>query len=190
VACATVLALVAALRAAELTPFEDVVYGDRRSPAITALLETLVRDRTAVVVYLLQRSWSALIVATALTPLFFWVLGSTAVHASARLGGIRRPFGRPFVLFGYAAAFARIPADLATLLVPAFGGAVSGVATLLFGAVAWIALQTHYGMPSQRAATTLLVALVLFYALPLALILAAVIAILIAAVVLEYIPPL
>lgn len=189
-AAATVLASAAAARIAETVPFEDIVYGERRSPAIAALLDVLGRDRTAVVVYLLQRSWSALVAVTALTPLFFWVLGSTAVHAAARLAGARPPFGPLLVLFGYASAVARIPADLATLFLPALAGAIGGLTTLGFGVMAWHALQAHYGLTGQRAVTTLLVALVLFYVVPLALIVSAVVAILVAAVVLEYVPPL
>ena len=189
-ACATLLALATALRAAELAPFEDFAYGERRSPLITALLAALGRDLTAIVVYLLQRSWNVLILASGLTPLFFWILGSTAVHAAARLAGVRRPFAPLFVLFGHAAALVRIPADLATLFTPPLGSAVGGLTTLVFGAVAWSALRQHYGLSSQRAVTTLAVALVLFYVVPLALIFAAVIAIIVAAVVLEYVPPL
>ena len=190
VAIATVLASAAAARLAETVRFEDIVYGERRNPVITALLDAIGRDRTAVIVYLLERSWNALVLVTALTPVFFWVLGSTAVHAAARLAGPRRPFGPPFVLFGYAAAAARIPADLATLVVPGLAGAVGGVTTLGFGVLAWHALQAHYGLTPQRAVTTLVVALVLFYLVPFAVIVAAAVAILVAAIVLEYVPPL
>jgi hypothetical protein len=189
-ALASAVALAAAMRFAQTVPFEDVVYGERRSPVVTALLQALGRDRTAVVVYLLERSWSALIAVAALTPVLYWVLGSTAVHAAARLGGVRARFAPALVLFGYAAALARIPADVATLVLPSVAGLAGALGTLLFGIVAWLALRMHYGLPSQRAGTTLLVALVLFYALPIAVIAAAVIAILIAAVVLEYVPPL
>lgn len=185
---ATLLALAVALRQAELRPFESVVFGDERSPIVTWLLGTLGRERTAIVVYLLERSWSALVLATGLTPLFFWVLGSTAVHAAARLAGARAPFGPLFVLFGHTAALARIPADLATLTVPALGAAVGGLTTLGFAAVAWAALQDHHGLTAQRALSTLAVALVVFYLVPLALVAAAVVAILVAAVVLEYVP--
>jgi hypothetical protein len=190
VAIATVLAAAAAARVAETVPFEDIVYGERRNPAITALLDAIGRDRAAVIVYLLERSWNALVLVTALTPLFFWVLGSTAVHAAARLGGARKPFGPLFVLFGYASAAARIPADVATLAVPALAGAVGALTTLGFGAMAWHALQAHYGLAPQRAVTTLVVALVLFYIVPFAVIVGAAVAILIAAIVLEYVPPL
>jgi hypothetical protein len=189
-AAASLLAAAAAARFAATVPFEDVVYGDRRNPAITALLETLGRDRTAIVVYLLERSWTALVAVTALTPLFLWVLGSTAVNAAARLAGAARPFGPLFVLFGYATAFARVPADIAALAAPPVAGAAGTLTTIGFGLVAWTALQVHHGLPPQRAAVTLLVALVLFYLVPLALIFAAVVAILVAAIVLEYVPPL
>ena len=187
---ATVLAAAAAARLAETVAFEDLVYGERRNPLITALLGAIGTDRTAVIVYLLERSWSALVLVTALTPLFFWVLGSTAVHAAAGLARARAPFRPLFVLFGYASALARIPADLATLALPQLAGAVGGLTTLAFGAMAWHALQAHYGLPPQRAATTLLVALVLFYVVPLAVMIGAVVAILVAAIVLEYVPPL
>ena len=189
-AVATALAVAAALRFAAAVPFEDVVYGERRSPVIAALLESLGRERTAVVVYLLERSWTALLTVTALTPLFLWILGSTAVHAAARLAGSRRAFLPLFTLFGYAAALARIPADLATLVVPAVAGAIGAATTVGFGAVAWSALQQHHGLAPQRALTTLVIAVALFYVIPLALIAAAVIAILVAAIVLEYVPPL
>lgn len=189
-AVATALAVAAALRFAAQMPFEDVVYGERRSPAIAALLESLGRERTAVVVYLLERSWTVLLAATALTPVFLWLLGSTAVHAAAGLAGSRRAFLPLFILFGYAAALARIPADLATLAAPALAGAIGAVTTVGFGAVAWSALRQHHGLAPQRALTTLVIAVALFYVVPLALIIAAVIALLVAAIVLEYVPPI
>ena len=189
-AVATALAMAVALRFAAAVPFEDVVYGERRSPAITALLESLGRERTAVIVYLLERSWTALVVATGLTPPLLWVLGSTAVHAAARLAGSRAPFRPLFILFGYAAAFARIPADLASLAVPAVAGLAGALSLAFFGLVAWMGLQQHHALPPQRAITTLVIAAALFYLVPLALILAAVVAIVVAAIVLEYVPPL
>lgn len=187
---ATAIAAVAALRFAAAVPFEDVVYGERRSPAIAALLESLGRERTAVVVYLLERSWTALVAATGLTPLFVWILGSTAVHAAARIAGSRAPFRPLFILFGYAVAFARIPADLASLAVPAIAGAAGALSLAFLGLVAWTGLQQHHGLTPERAMTTLVIALALFYVVPLALIVAAVIAIVVAAIVLEYVPPL
>lgn len=189
-AVATVLASAAAARLADTVRFEDIVYGEGRDPLITALLDSIGRDRTAVIVYLLERSWSVLVLVTALTPLFFWVLGSTAVHAAARLAGSRASFGPLFVVFGHASAIARIPADLATLFAPALAGAIGGLTTLALGVVAWHALQAHHGLAPQRAVTTLLVALVLFYVVPFLVIVGAVVAILVAAIVLEYVPPL
>jgi len=189
-AVATVLAMAVALRFAAAVPFEDVVYGERRNPAITALLESLGRERTAVIVYLLERSWTALVVATGLTPLLVWVLGSTAVHAAARLAGSRAPFRPLFILFGHAAALARIPADLASLAAPAVGGVVGALSLVFLGLVAWTGLQQHHGLSPQRAITTLVIAAALFYVVPLALIVAAVVAIVVAAIVLEYVPPL
>lgn len=190
IALATAFAVAAALRFAASVPFEDVVYGERRSPAIAALLESLGRERTAVVVYLLERSWTALVAATGLTPLFVWILGSTAVHAAARIAGSRAAFLPLFILFGYASGLARIPADLASLALPAVAGLVGGLTTAALGLVAWSALQQHHGLPPQRALTTLVIAVALFYVVPLALIVAAVVAILVAAIVLEYVPPL
>ena len=149
-AAAAILAIAAAARFADSVPFEDIVYGERRNPAITALLDSLGREYTAVIVYLLQRSWSALVAVTALTPLFFWVLGATAVHAAARLAGARAPFRPLFVLFGYASAFARIPADLATLFLPVLAGAIGGLTTLGLGVMAWHALKTRLGLPTSR----------------------------------------
>ena len=189
-AVATVLASAAAARLADTVRFEDIVYGEGRNPIVTALLDAIGRDRTAVIVYLLERSWSVLVLVTALTPVFFWVLGSTAVHAAARLAGARARFGPLFVLFGYASAIARIPADLATLFAPVLAGAVGGLTTLAIGVMAWHALQAHYGLAPQRAITTLIVALVLFYLVPFIVIVGAVVAILVAAIVLEYVPPL
>lgn len=189
-ACATVVALAAALRAAEITPFEAVVYGERRSPAITALLDSLGRERTAVIVYLLERSWTALVVATGMTPLLVWILGSTAVQAAARIAGSRAPFRPFFILFGYAAACARIPVDLASLIVPAVAGPIGALTTAILGLVAWSALQQHHGLAPQRAITTLVIAVALFYVVPLVLILAAVVAIVVAAIILELVPPL
>ncbi|HET8568670.1 MAG TPA: hypothetical protein VFM93_06765 [Candidatus Limnocylindria bacterium] len=156
---------------------------------MTLLLDSIGRERTAIVVYLLERSWQWLIVATALTPVFVWTLGSSAVHAAATLGGARgASFAPMLVLFGYATALARVPADVVAIVVPALGGLAGAAATLWLGVVAWRGIGAHYGQPSQRALVTLAVAIVLFYLVPLVLIGLAVLAILIAAIVLEYVP--
>lgn len=187
---ATAVAALVALRTAAAVPFEQVAYGQGRSPAIDVLLGLLGTERTAVLVYLLERSWTALIAATALTPLLLCVLGSTAIHAAARLGGIRRPFAPVLVLFAFAAALTRLPADLATLLLPPVAGLIDVLATAGFGLMAWSALRLHYGLTSSAAVRTLTGAIVLFYVIPAVLIGVAVAAILVAAVWLEYVPPL
>lgn len=196
VALATAAASLNAARFASVVSVQEVVFGDRRIALIDALLGTLGRDLTSVVVYLIERSWSALIVASALTPVFIWLLGASSVHAAARLGGAaRRPFRPMLVLFGYATALARVPADLAGAALGGDRGAgaqlagLIGLAGLLWlGLVAWRAIEAHYGVVAGRAFTLLAVAIVLFYLVPLALIVAAAVAILIAAVVLEYFP--
>ncbi|MDP9266330.1 MAG: hypothetical protein M3O91_09485, partial [Chloroflexota bacterium] len=66
VALATIAAAAAALRFGAEVPFDEFAFGSGRSPAIAALLELIGPGRTAVVVYLLERSWFALIVAAAL----------------------------------------------------------------------------------------------------------------------------
>jgi hypothetical protein len=190
VALSTLIASIAALRIAETLPFDEFVYGERRSGLITALLDLLGRERTAVVVYLLQRSWSALIAATALTPIFIWLLGSTAVHAAARLGGSRARFAPLLAFFGHATALVRVPADLAAIVAPPAAGLVSGASTLWLGYLTWHAIRSHYALAPQRALTTLALAIGLFYLAPLALIVVAVIAIVAAAIMLDYVPPL
>ncbi|CAN5178418.1 hypothetical protein BH18CHL2_BH18CHL2_09400 [soil metagenome] len=139
-------------------------------------------------VYLLERSWSALIAATALTPIFIWLLGSTAVHAAARLGGSRARFAPLLAFFGHATALVRVPADLAAILAPAAAGLVGVVSTVWLGYFAWQAIRWHYALAPQRALTTLALAIGLFYLAPLALIVAAVVAIIVAAIMLDYVP--
>ncbi len=194
VAAATVVSSLHALRFASEVTVEDVVFGPDRSPLVTALLATLGRDLTSVVVYVFERAWNALLVASALSPALIWILGATAIQAAARLGGDRRPFLPMFVLVGHATGLTRPLADLAGL---AFGsrGAGAGVAQL-FGALAlvwlavlmWHGVRVHYGVTGGRAVTILALALVLFYLAPLTLILVAVIAVLVAAIVLEFFP--
>lgn len=169
-------------------PFEELAYGEGRSPAIDALLASLGRDRTAVVVYLLERSWQAILAVTALGPLLLWLLGATAVHAAARLRGARAPLQPLLVLLGHAAALVRIPADLVAMALPAIGGLVGTLATLGFGLVAWLALRRHYGFAGGAALATLLIAVVLFYVIPLTVIVIAVVAVVAAAIALEIVP--
>jgi len=126
-----------------------------------------------------------------------WILGATAVQAAARLDGIRRPFGPMFVFFGYATALTRIPADGAAALLGS-GKAPGAPFAQLIGTVClgwlafllWRAIEAHYALAPMRAAIVLLIAVVVFYLVPLALIVAAAIAILVAAIVLDYVPGL
>src|SRR5207253_3832606 len=69
---------------------DDIVFGPTRSAIVDALLLAIGVERTAVLVYVLQRSFDALVVAAALTPIFLWLLGSSAIHAAARLRGDRK----------------------------------------------------------------------------------------------------
>lgn len=194
VALATALSIVHTLRLAGDVPVEDVVFGPGRSPAIDALLAALGTGLTAIVVYLVQTVWTALLVATAVSPLIVWLLGATAVHASARLYGSRPPLRPMIVLLGYATGLTRPLADAPGALFGTRGAAaafaeVSGlVAIAWLGVIVWNGIRAHYGATGRRAAWILFVAWVLFYVAPLALVVLAVIAILVAAVVLEYVP--
>lgn len=194
---ATAVAAVNAARFATDVPVTGILYGDTRSPAIVALIDALGRDRAAVIGYLIEQVWTALIVVTAFSPLFVWLLGSTAVHAAARIDGVRRPLRPMLVFFGYATALTRIPADGAAALLgsgQSAGAPVAqliGTACLLWLAVLiWRAIERHYELAPGRAAIVFLIAVVLFYLVPLALIVTAGVAILVAAIVLDYVPGL
>jgi hypothetical protein len=194
IAVAMAFSTVAAYRIAQTVRFEELVFGPGRSPAIDALLNTIGRDRTAVVVYLFERSFDLLIIASALTPLFFWLLGSSAVHAAARLQGVRGRLYLPILLlFAYAALAYEVPVATATILLGAgpgpgesLSGAISLVMLLWFAAVAYRGIELHYGVSGGRALMIFVIAIVLFYLLPAALIIAAIISIVVAAAVLEY----
>ena len=194
---ATAVAAVSAARFAADVPVSSVLYGPDRSPAIATLIETLGVDRAAVIGYLIEQAWTAVIVVTAFSPLLVWVLGATAVQAAARLDGIHRPFRPMFIFVGYTTALTRIPADGAAAILGS--GKAAGaplaqlVGTLCLGWLAfllWRAIEAHYALAPTRAAIVLLIAVVVFYLVPLALIIAAAIAILVAAIVLDYVPGL
>ena len=197
VVVSTLVAAVSAARFAGDVPVSSVLYGADRSPVIATLIDTLGVDRTAVISYLIEQAWTAVIVVTAFSPLLVWVLGATAVQAAARLDGIRRPFGPMFVFFGYATALTRIPADGAAAILGS-GKAAGAPLAQLIGTVClgwlafllWRAIEAHYALAPMRAAIVLLIAVVVFYLVPLALIVAAAIAILVAAIVLDYVPGL
>lgn len=197
VVLSTAVAAVSAVRFAADVPVSTILYGTDRSPAIAALIETLGRDRAAVIGYLVEQIWTAVIVVTAFSPMFVWVLGATAVHAAARLDGVRRPVRPLFVFFGYATALTRIPADGAAAILgsgKAPGAALAQVVGVLclgwLAFLAWRAIQAHYALEGGRAFVVLLIAIVLFYVVPLGLIVAAFVAILVAAIVLDYVPGL
>src|SRR3990170_1268620 len=101
VLAATLVSALGAVRLSGETYLDDFFFGATRHPVISAMLQTLGTDRTAVVIYLVQRSFDAILVATAVTPIFVWLLGSSAVQASARLAGIRLAYLPLLILFGY-----------------------------------------------------------------------------------------
>lgn len=194
VAFAEVLAGLSALRLAQEIPVEEVMFGETRTGPIAILINALGRDLTAILLYLVERAWDGLIVASALGPLFIWLLGATAIHASARLNGIVRPLAPMFVLHGYATGLMRPVADGAALLLgPRGPGAalaqlIGALALLWLGVIVWHGIRSYYEVTGGRALTILVMALVLFYVVPIAVIFIAVIALVIAAFVLEYVP--
>ncbi len=194
VAVATALATLNALRFASQVSVQDVMFGDTRSAAVGLLLGALGRDLTAIVLHLLERAWDGIIVASALGPLFIWLLGATAIHTSARMNGVARPLAPMLVLHGYATGLMRPVADGAALLLGARGvGAavaqlIGALAIVWLGVIVWRGIQAYYGVAGGRALTILVFAVVLFYLVPLVLIVTAVVAILVSAIVLEYVP--
>ena len=197
VVVATAVAAVNAARLAADVPVSSILYGQTRSPAIASLIDALGRDRAAIIGYLIEQVWAALVIVTAFSPMFVWMLGSTAVHAAARIDGARRPLRPMLIFFGYATALTRIPADGAAAILGSGQSAgapfaqLIGTACLVWLAVmVWRAIEIHYSLAAAHAAVVFLIAVVLFYLVPLALIVAAGIAILIAAIVLDYVPGL
>src|SRR6266511_4395395 len=136
---------------------EDIVFGPTRSPAIDTLLVAIGVERTSVLVYVLQRSFDALVVAAALTPIFLWLLGSSAIHAAARFRGARgRPYLPLLVLFGYAELFYQAPTSLAGIAFAGspfavIGDVVSVVMLVWFALVVNRAIQLHYVVPGDQA---------------------------------------
>ena len=193
VLAATLVSGLGAVRISGETYLDDFFFGATRHPIINAMLQTLGTERTAVVIYLMQRSFDAILVATAVTPIFVWLLGSSAVQASARLAGIRRPYLPLLVFFGYAAALTLIPANAATLALGT-GATVGAQVAQLIGLVclAWLSViayrgvRAYYDIDRAGATRILVVALVLFYLVPLILIVGAAVAIIVAAVILGY----
>jgi len=190
---ATALSATVAYRTLTETTVNDLFFGPTRHPLVAMMLDALGRERTSVILYLVERSFEAVVTVTALSPLFVWLLGSTAVHASARLAGIARPFLPLFILFGYATALTLVPANAATLALGDAPGALGAVASLIgviclawLGLIVYHGIESHYAVTGPRAFRILLVAVVLFYLVPLLLIVAAALAIVVAAIVLGY----
>ena len=193
VLAATMISALAAVRLSSETILDDLFFGATRHPLVTAMIDTLGAERTAVVVYLVQRSFDAVLAATAVTPVFVWLLGSSAIQASAHLAGIRRPYGPFLKFFGYAAALTLIPSNLASLALgsgPTVGAQIAQLVSLVcliwLGVIAYRGVRAYYAVDRNRATRILIVALVVFYLIPLVLIVGAAVAIIFAAVILEY----
>ena len=190
---ATFTSTLAAVRIGNETDVNALFFAGTREPAVQAMIDALGPQRTAVVLYLVQRSFDAIVFATAISPLFYWLLGSTAIHASARLAHINRPYRPILLLFAYATALTLVPANLATLALGVGKGVGPQVASLIgVVCIGWLlviafrAVETHYAVDRDRALRILVVAVVFFYLLPLVLIVIAAVSIIVAAVVLEY----
>jgi hypothetical protein len=192
-AVASVASTMAAARVAESTDLNALFFAGTRQVWVQTMIDQLGAERTAVLLYLVQRSFDAVIIATAISPLFVWLLGSSAIHASARLAGIRRPYMPLLILFAYATALTLVPASLATLVLGGgdtigarIGGIIGWACILWLGVIAYRAIRSHYGVAGDKAARILIIALVLFYLVPLVLIVAAASSIIVAAILLEY----
>jgi hypothetical protein len=193
VLAATMISALSAVRLSGESRLDDLFFGATRHPLIAAMLEALGTQRTAVVIYLVQRSFDAVLAATAVTPVFVWLLGSSAIQASARLAGIRRPYGPFLKFFGYAAALTLIPSSAASLALgsgPTVGAQIAQLVGLVclvwLGVIAYRGVREYYGVDRARATRILVVALVVFYLIPLVLIVGAAVSVIFAAVLLEY----
>ena len=192
-AIASVASAMAAARVAESTNLNELFFAGTRQPWVQAMIDQLGPERTAVLLYLVQRSYDAVIIATAISPLFVWLLGSSAIHASARLAGIRRPYAPLLIMFAYATALTLVPSSLATLALgsgPTVGARIAGligwVCVAWLGVIAYRAVRSHYGVARDQAIRILVIAILVFYFVPLVLIIAAASSIIVAAILLEY----
>jgi hypothetical protein len=192
VALAMVFSTLGAYRISQTVHVEDIVFGPTRSAIVDTLLMAIGVERTAVLVYMLQRSFDLLVVAAALTPIFLWLLGSSAIHAAARFRGVRgRAYLPLLVLFAYAELVYQVPTSIAGI---AFAGgplggiadAVSLVMLVWFGVVVHRGIERHYGVGGDAALGILLLGGLAFYLLPLFLIGVALVVIVLAAAILEY----
>lgn len=195
VALAMGFSTLAAYRLSATVRVEDLVFGPGRADVVDRLIQAIGIDRTAVLVYLLQRSFDALVVASAITPVFLWVLGSSAMHAAARIRGVRgHPYLPMLVLFAFGALVYQVPTSTAGILFGAFGpgvgpqlaSAVSLVMLVWLAAVTYRGIELHYAVSGDRALAIFLIGAIAFYIVPLVLIVATLVAIVFAAALLQY----
>ena len=192
VALAMVFSTLGAYRLQGAVRVEDLVFGPSRSTIVDTLLALIGVERTAVLVYVLQRSFDALVVAAALTPIFLWLLGSSAMHAAAAIRGVRgRTYLPLLVLFAYAELVYQVPTSVAGIAFA--GGALAPVTDVVsvvmlawFGLVVFRGIERHYGVSGRPALAIFLLGGLVFYLLPLILIAATLVAIVVAAAVLQY----
>jgi hypothetical protein len=189
---AMVFSTLSAYRLSQTVHVDDIVFGPTRSAIVDTLLLAIGVERTAVLVYVLQRSFDALVIAAALTPIFLWLLGSSAIHAAARFRGLRgRPYLPLLVLFGYAELVYQLPTSLAGIL---FAGSpltpiadvVSVVMLVWLAFVVHRAIELHYGVSGDQATAIFILGGLAFYLLPLILIGVLLVAIVVAAAILQY----
>ena len=189
---AMVFSTLSAYRLSQTVRVDDIVFGPTRSAIVDTLLLAIGVERTAVLVYVLQRSFDALVVAAALTPIFLWLLGSSAIHAAARIRGLHGHAYRPLlVLFGYAELVYQVPTSSAGILFAggpfaAVADVVSVVMLVWFAFVVYRAIELHYGVSGDQALAILLIGGLAFYLLPLVLIGILLVAIVVAAAILQY----
>ena len=195
VALAMVFSILGAYRLGSTVNVEDFAFGPSRNVTIDALISAIGIERTAVLVYMMQRSFAALVVASALTPIFFWLLGSSAMHAAARIRGLRgRAYLPMLVLFAYAALVYQAPTSVAAL---AFGPLGEGAGSQLANAVslamlAWFAfvvyrgIEQHYGVSGERAMLIFVIGGLVFYLLPFVLIIGTLVGLVVTAALLQY----
>jgi hypothetical protein len=189
---AMVFSVLSAYRLSQTVHVDDIVFGPTRSAIVDTLLVAIGVERTAVLVYVLQRSFDALVVAAALTPIFLWLLGSSAIHAAARFRAVRgRPYRPLLVLFGYAELAYQLPTSLAGI---AFAGGpltpladvISVVMLVWFAFVVRRAIELHYSVSGDQALAIFLIGGLAFYLLPLILIGILLVSVVVAAAILQY----
>ncbi len=189
---AMVLSTLSAYRLSQTVHVDDIVFGPTRSAIVDTLLLAIGVERTAVLVYVLQRSFDTLVIAAALTPIFLWLLGSSAIHAAARIRGLRgRPYRPLLVLFGFAELVYQAPTSLAGIVFAgspftAIADVISVVMLVWLALVVYRAIELHYGVSGDQALAIFILGALAFYLLPLILIGILLVAIVVAAAILQY----